>query len=1187
MAHSTTSNSSSTRRSLRLITAERKSSVIDPTDDDPSNEQSSSSSTTRTHSHKRSHSKTSSSKSRKRARQSSSSDDEFSRRTRSRSRRNVCPNGNRPVVVPPTPPVPPPPPPPPPTTTTDASLFGRVQHLMNRVGCHSISHRVDEFVRGLRSTDGDLRLSTLNDLCSFLVLNNEETLPAFQYRLVYPLLRDCLVDPDDRHGEIVLTACRALTYLMEALPRSIGLVVGSTSILLGKLRRITSIDIAEQTLIALEMISKRNGKEILMSDGISACLEFFDFFSLNSQNKSLSIVSNCCFYLLNREDFPFIRRHLDQLVQRLKSDEKKTIEYLCQIFSRLIENFHRDALILRELAEENLLRSFVELLRRSNRNFVSTSTFCRIVRILSNLTRNCPSIVSILFELNFVETFVDLLVQRTSSSGEIFQIVSFIGEILPRLPVDDPLFLVENVRWHWLDETSQLRPFSIDECRTIENAWQQNEDEIQLNIDHRISFVDFQEINDETNQIRSIKRLVTSNENCPSTFVSTEIDPRNLLVEEISNFIRKLYPILYEICQTSAGPTVTHRAFQSLLRMISSADDELLRELVCEKSISSQISSMLASKSSKLVVIALQMSEILLKKLPKIFDVEFVRQGVANQLDELSSRSTERQRTFSQSTQWIESQSKQIRENFTFRTSENLLRLSVAVEKLTKENFRTTLNEIGQIVANDDVSPFEILHSGFIRKLNEFFTDETTNRNEFLKIFLQVFAQIPPIEKKTILNVFISKLHGCVNQLEQLPIRVNDLAGQTSTLRLINSQQLKCHLVRHPSCKKLRSWTHGPVKIDPLALISAIEKYLLVRGIGQSQMDDEDENEIHLDFLINEHLVPHQMTIYQAIHMFNTSSSHQRSTPNEFDDSSTIWSRVHTIFYRQSTRSKSVVSRLRTNKIRSITKAETFLHSILNEKTLKIDDLSSEPIFLLRILHALSFRWFDLIESSTKTSLVDKSEFYSTKLTSKVNRQLQDPLSILMSEIPSWIVDLPHQCRFLFPFETRQMLFYPCAFDRERALQRLLENNDLFHRPDPQDRQTIGPRLERRKVQMSRENLFNEMEKLLDNWNSRQFLEIQYENEVGFGLGPTLEAYALISKDFQKTKNEMWRNDSTDENEFVDQRFGLFPSPIGRNAKTNFVNKIRSKFVFLGKFFAKALMDCRMVDLPLNILFYR
>lgn len=48
--------------------------------------------------------------------------------------------------------------------------------------------------------------------------------------------------------------------------------------------------------------------------------------------------------------------------------------------------------------------------------------------------------------------------------------------------------------------------------------------------------------------------------------------------------------------------------------------------------------------------------------------------------------------------------------------------------------------------------------------------------------------------------------------------------------------------------------------------------------------------------------------------------------------------------------------------------------------------------------------------------------------------------------------------------------------------------------------------------------------------------------------------------------------------EYVDSRNGLYPAPLGRNAKASSVTKVRQKFKFLGKFMAKALMDSRMVN---------
>ena len=83
------------------------------------------------------------------------------------------------------------------------------------------------------------------------------------------------------------------------------------------------------------------------------------------------------------------------------------------------------------------------------------------------------------------------------------------------------------------------------------------------------------------------------------------------------------------------------------------------------------------------------------------------------------------------------------------------------------------------------------------------------------------------------------------------------------------------------------------------------------------------------------------------------------------------------------------------------------------------------------------------------------TEFINTKLTSKVNRQLQDPIVIMTSNLPTWLKvkltynielesnwyifqDIGCLCPFLFPFETRQLLFYVTSFDRDRALMRFV-----------------------------------------------------------------------------------------------------------------------------------------------------
>lgn len=60
-------------------------------------------------------------------------------------------------------------------------------------------------------------------------------------------------------------ACRALTYMMEALPRSSSVVVDAVPVFLEKLQIIQCMDVAEQSLTALDMLSRRHSKNILQA----------------------------------------------------------------------------------------------------------------------------------------------------------------------------------------------------------------------------------------------------------------------------------------------------------------------------------------------------------------------------------------------------------------------------------------------------------------------------------------------------------------------------------------------------------------------------------------------------------------------------------------------------------------------------------------------------------------------------------------------------------------------------------------------------------------------------------------------------------------------------------------------------------------------------------------------------------
>ncbi|WFD33071.1 HECT-type E3 ubiquitin transferase [Malassezia sp. CBS 17886] len=200
--------------------------------------------------------------------------------------------------------------------------------------------------------------------------------------------------------------------------------------------------------------------------------------------------------------------------------------------------------------------------------------------------------------------------------------------------------------------------------------------------------------------------------------------------------------------------------------------------------------------------------------------------------------------------------------------------------------------------------------------------------------------------------------------------------------------------------------------------------------------------------------------------------------------------------------------------------------------------------------------------------------FVNPKLTAKLAQQLDEPLVVASGVLPQWASELPTLYPFLFPLETRLQYFQSTAFGYERVLnqwrRRLPRTDDAL--------QLLG-QLPRQKVRIARTNLLPSAQKVLELYATpATLLEVEYFGEVGSGLGPTLEFYALVSREFARVDLGLWHAPHTSrahETEYVHPHDGLFPAPGADERQA-------ALFRTLGQFVAKALLDARIVDLPLS-----
>ncbi|KFV45204.1 E3 ubiquitin-protein ligase TRIP12 [Tyto alba] len=1310
-------------------------------------------------------------------------------------------------------------------------LFGplgpRMSQLFHRTIGSGASSKAQQLLQGLQATDESQQLQAVIEMCQLLVMGNEETLGGFPVKSVVPALITLL--QMEHNFDIMNHACRALTYMMEALPRSSAVVVDAIPVFLEKLQVIQCIDVAEQALTALEMLSRRHSKAILQAGGLADCLLYLEFFSINAQRNALAIAANCC-QSITPDEFHFVADSLPLLTQRLTHQDKKSVESTCLCFARLVDNFQHEENLLQQVASKDLLTNIQQLLVVTP-PILSSGMFIMVVRMFSLMCSNCPTLAVQLMKQNIAETLHFLLCGASNGScqeqidlvprspQELYELTSLICELMPCLPKEG-IFAVDTMLkkgnaqntdgaiWQWRDDRGLWHPYNRIDSRIIE------------------------QINEDTGTARAIQRKPNplANTNTSGHSELKKDDARAQLMKEdpelAKSFIKTLFGVLYEVYSSSAGPAVRHKCLRAILRIIYFADAELLKDVLKNHAVSSHIASMLSSQDLKIVVGALQMAEILMQKLPDIFSVYFRREGVMHQVKnlaesealltsppkvctngsgtlgtttaistgtataasnaaaDLGSPSLQHSRedsldlspqgrlsdvlkrkrlpkrgprrpkyspprdddkvdnqakspTTTQSPKssflaslnpktwgrlstqsnsnniepartagvsglaraaskdtisnnrekikgWIKEQAHKFVERYF--SSENmdgsnpalnvLQRLCTATEQLDLQVDGGTecLVEIRSIVSESDVSSFEIQHSGFVKQLLLYLTSKSekdaVSRDIRLKRFLHVFFSSPlpgeeplgrlePLENAPLLAL-VHKMNNCLSQMEQFPVKVHDFPSGNGTgssfslnrgsqaLKFFNTHQLKCQLQRHPDCANVKQWKGGPVKIDPLALVQAIERYLVVRGYGRVREDDEDsdddgsDEEIdeslaaqflnsgnvrhRLQFYIGDHLLPYNMTVYQAVRQYSLQAEEEREST---DDESNplgragIWTKTHTIWYKPvrededgnkdcvgGKRGRAQTAPTKTSP-RNSKKHDELWHdgvcpSVLNPlevylisippENITFEDPSLDVILLLRVLHAISRYWYYLYDNAICKEIIPTSEFINSKLTAKANRQLQDPLVIMTGNIPTWLTELGKTCPFFFPFDTRQMLFYVTAFDRDRAMQRLLDTNPEINQSDSQDSR-VAPRLDRKKRTVNRDELLKQAESVMqDLGSSRAMLEIQYENEVGTGLGPTLEFYALVSQELQRADLGLWRGEevtlanpkgSQEGTKYIHNLQGLFALPFGRTAKPAHIAKVKMKFRFLGKLMAKAIMDFRLVDLPLGLPFYK
>ncbi|KAG8376513.1 hypothetical protein BUALT_Bualt09G0071200 [Buddleja alternifolia] len=374
---------------------------------------------------------------------------------------------------------------------------------------------------------------------------------------------------------------------------------------------------------------------------------------------------------------------------------------------------------------------------------------------------------------------------------------------------------------------------------------------------------------------------------------------------------------------------------------------------------------------------------------------------------------------------------------------------------------------------------------------------------------------------------------------------------------------------------------------------------------------DTEDTSAKLLFYLDGHQLSPELSLYQSIL--------KQQTEAEYNDipSASLWTRIYKITYKRKCDAKHCHDEAQCS---LLSKRYSFGQYIPFFSRLFVSEVDLEKLgptydilSLLKSLEGINRLRFQLMSLERTSAFADgrlddldklneavyevaQNEFVNKKLTEKLEQQMRDPMTVSVGSMPAWCTQLMAGCPFLFSFEAR------CKYFQLAALGKL----PIQTQTSPRDniggsigRQHNHGNVMRKKFLVHRNKILESAAQMMElHACQKVILEVEYSEEVGTGLGPTLEFYTLVCHEFQKSGLGMWRDDyvsfecktrilETENSEIVvSSPFGLFPRPWSLSSGTSYSEVIK-KYALLGQIIAKALQDGRVLDLPFSKAFYK
>uniref|UniRef100_K3ZBY2 HECT-type E3 ubiquitin transferase n=1 Tax=Setaria italica TaxID=4555 RepID=K3ZBY2_SETIT len=1067
--------------------------------------------------------------------------------------------------------------------------------------------------------------AALAALCDVLALSGPDLIhgiPSAPLAKRLPKLAAASAGGDD--GDVPLLATRAMAEACEGAPVWAARFAhhGAVEALRDRLLAVNSIELAEECLRALEVISLECPEECLSRGVAAAVLQFFDFFSTNKQARhkelALQIISNI-FSDYDEEYVSTAMEAVPSLCNLLQSSDKTILKSAISCLALVAAGASENAEHMGKLSETNAVEATMSLMGNEGWKSLSDDTLTGILGLLKNLASVSAKAVKSLFELDFCGLLKQMITYYSSSNcdnDKVKMLLELIYQLMPPLGASEQHAKLVTAKKNvimgqsaYMNQLASIVALTVQvaKCAALSSICYRCVVVISNIVE--LSTPDFLMELQKTVNLSSFLTCLLARKN------------RHILFQTL-----KISRTLLEKCQQFFLETFTKEGVKHSIDSIVSQEKNSSHQLKTKNNKESCLSFDLESSSTGE---ACRIENNAVMKLGEEIKKRF--------FSVKGSKKSPHRFGFSL---------KSVRDFFA--------RLHAATSPTENPDSCKQLSDLSRRLLSDELpvtSTFEFVQSGSIKYLaiylsngaycNTDLSDEqdVLGQLDEVQSRLQKFASLAlTVSNESSANplgILVEKLLDTLQMCyDSFPVMLSDEPSTRESmmipLRYPETQEvttLELKFRRSQREKELRNY-NDVLSVDLFSTPDAIEPVLLPEvckktdqepapknlnqekeangnsKLGESKNDDGNRSS-KLRFLYNGVILQPSATFFESIlRLMNKGQSDLEIDPS-------FWDEEHYITYRKRNRSKEISSQSSYNTQLSHVQEnlqytwlkDPFFTAILLGKLpgdLDGSDPSYNLLFMLKVLEGLNRFSYQLLMdeqinkfaegtlqdiNDLKVAIypVPQHQFISSLLTDKLELQMQDSL-FEDGLIPSWCVYLVETCPFLLSFNTRWKYFCLTAHRLFKTDQANSSTSDHFHGHADQ----VKSPPQTKKYRVTRSAIIEGAVSMMTNHGpSSRIIEVEFEGEVGTGRGPTFEFYTTVSHELQRAGLGMWRGDNREDG-FIHASFGLFPKPWSSSSMQGIdFSNVLQKFKLLGHLVVRAVLDGRILDIPLSKAFYK